>query len=65
MQLEEAISERADEEMDVSDSDNESELSGMRKKPRYEEDRGNPNSIFSLKVQLFLCYSGRHIPFSS
>lgn len=50
MQLEEAVSERADEEMDVSDSDNETDLS-MRKKPRYEEERANPNNIFSLKVR--------------
>ncbi|KAF4519599.1 hypothetical protein B566_EDAN003766 [Ephemera danica] len=50
MQLEEAINERADEEMDVSDSDNESDIS-MRKKPRYEEERANPNNIYSLKEE--------------
>jgi plasmid maintenance system killer protein len=49
MQLEEAINERADEEMDVSDSDNESDIS-LRKKPRYDEERANPNNIYSLKV---------------
>jgi hypothetical protein len=51
MQLEEAINERADEEMDVSDSDNESDImNAARKKQRFDDDRGNPNSIFTLKV---------------